>query len=360
MHNQAEHQPTERSSIRDTFIVLAALVVIIAGARLASSLLLPFLLALFIAVICSAPINALTRRGLPGWIASAVVGIVVLSVMFTVLVMIDSTAQSFIQALPTYEHEFRALMDGWVAWLGEHGIDISREWLAGAINPGSAINFFGGFLSGMGETLSNIVLIIFTVCFLLADAPSFQRKMALSNSERGNTTLSSLRDLAHSMNGYIATKAAISLLTGLLVSLGLWLIDVQFAMLWGFLAFTLNFIPNIGSVLAAIPPVLLSLLDGDHVITGMIIALYACINILIGNMIEPQIMGQRLGLSTLAVFLSLLFWGWMFDHVGMLLSVPLTMVVKFFTLQHPSTAWFALLISNLPDEDEQPASSPDP
>lgn len=355
MHKQAEDTGNERGSIRDTFIIMAALVVVIAGARLASNLLLPFLLALFIAVICSAPISALVKRGLPGWMASSVVGVVVLSVMFIVLVLIDSTAESFIQALPTYQHEFRALMDGWVVWLGRHGMDISRDWLAGAINPGAAMNFFGGFLSGMGETLSNIVLIIFTVCFLLADAPSFQRKLALAQHDRDNSTLTALQELAHSMNGYVATKAAISLLTGALVWIGLWLINVQFAMLWGFLAFTLNFVPNIGSVLAAIPPVLLSLLDGDHVITGMIIALYACINVLIGNMIEPKIMGQRLGLSTLAVFLSLLFWGWMFDHVGMLLSVPLTMVIKFFTLQHPSTAWFALLISNLPDEEKTPS-----
>jgi predicted PurR-regulated permease PerM len=106
-------------------------------------------------------------------------------------------------------------------------------------------------------------------------------------------------------------------------------------------------------VLAAAPPVLLSLIAGNYMATLAIGGLYVAINVLIGKIIEPRIMGNRLGLSTLAVFLSLLLWGWMFEHIGMLLSVPLTMVVRFFAMQHPSTAWFALLVSNLPADGKE-------
>jgi predicted PurR-regulated permease PerM len=356
MQKSTEPSPASNRGIKDTLVITAALVIILTGAKLSADLLMPLLLALFIAVICSAPLNALVHRGVPGWAAAAAVGLAVVAVMTTVLVLIDSTAEGFLEALPVYQTEFSQLTEGWVGWLADHGIDISHDWLSQAINPGAAMSFFGGFLTGMGDTLSSMVLIIFTVLFLLADAPSFQRKLALSRSARAEGTLNALRELARAMNGYVATKAVISLVTGALVWAGLWLIDVRFSMLWGFLAFFLNFVPNIGSVLAAIPPILLSILDGDHAATVMIAGLYLSINIFIGNMIEPRVMGQRLGLSTLAVFLSLLFWGWMFEHVGMLLSVPLTMVIKFLALQHPSTVWFAVLISSLPDE-EQPVET---
>jgi predicted PurR-regulated permease PerM len=353
MRKQAESLLSERANIRDSLLIAAALVVVLTGAKLSSDLLMPLLLALFIAVICSAPLNALIRRGIPAWAAATIVGFAVLAVMSIVLVLIDSAVESFIDTLPVYEEEFHLLTKGWVGWLSEHGMDISHNWFGSAISPGTAMNFFGGFLTGMGETLSNMVVIIFTVVFMLADAPSFQRKLMLADDGRDESSLHSLRELARSMNGYVATKASISLATGLLVWAGLWLLDVEFSMLWGVLAFLLNFVPNIGSVLAAVPPILLTILDGNHATTVLVGVLYLCINIFIGNIIEPRIMGNRLGLSTLAVFLSLLFWGWMFDHVGMLLSVPLTMVVRFFAMQHPGTAWFALLLSNLPQDEPE-------
>jgi predicted PurR-regulated permease PerM len=338
------------SRVRDSLLIMASLVVIIAGARMSSNLLVPFLLALFIAVICGSPINALVRRGLPGWLASGLVGLAVALGMFVIFLLLSTTADDFFNALPGYQEQFRALLVRWAEWLAGFGLHISHEGLSETLDPAAAMGFFGGFLSGLGDTLGNMVLILFTVIFLLADAPSYPRKLAMSKADSFESSLRALQELASSMNGYMATKAMVSLLTGFLIWLALFLMDVQFAVLWGFLAFLLNFVPNIGSVLAAIPPVLLSLLDGDPVRTGLIIGLYLLVNMLIGNVIEPRVMGQRVGLSTLAVFLSLVFWGWVFGAVGMLLSVPLTMVVKFITQQNPSTAWFALLVSNLPGD----------
>jgi AI-2 transport protein TqsA len=349
---QGTESPSNHS-VRDSLLIMATLIIIIAGARLSANLLVPFLLALFIAVICGSPINALSRRGLPGWLASSLVGLAVAVGMFVMFALLGNTADDFIDALPGYQKQFQALLGSWTEWFADRGIDISRDGLSGALDPAATIGFFGGFLNGLGGTLSNIVLILFTVMFLLADAPSFPRKLAMSETDRSESSLRALQELASSMNGYIATKTLVSLLNGFLIWIALFFMDVQFAVLWGFLAFSLNFVPNIGSVLAAIPPVLLSLLDGDPVRTGMIIGLYLVVNTVVGNVIEPRVMGQRVGLSTLAVFLSLVFWGWMFGAVGMLLSVPLTMVVKFITQQHPATAWFALLISNLPEDQPQ-------
>lgn len=351
--DKALHSPGQADHrVRDGLLIMASLVILIAGARAASGLLAPFLLAVFIAVICGSPIHALTRRGVPDWLASTLVGFGIACVLAAMFLLLGTSAEQFVEAMPTYQAQFQDLLDRWVSLLANRGIEVSRSGIAEALDPASIMGFFGGFLSGLGETLSNVVLIVFTVIFLLGDISSFPAKLALNSGERAGRSLEALQELTSSMNNYIATKTLISLLTGFLVWLGLWLLGVEFAVLWGFLAFLLNFIPNIGSPLAAIPPLLLSLLNADPMHTGLILALYVAVNTVIGNIIEPAVMGQRLGLSTLAVFLSLIFWGWVFGAVGMLLSVPLTMVVKFIAQQRPGTAWFAILVSNMPKKPD--------
>ena len=347
----AAHNP-----VRDVLLTLASLVVIFAGARYAANLLVPFLLALFIAVILSSPINRLLQRGVSHWLAVSVVALATLLLLILVFLLLGSSVNTFIQAMPEYQSQLKALVEGWLVWLNGHGIEISGKAISSALDPGAAVGFFAGFLSGLRDTLSNLFLIVFTVIFMLADASSLKAKVSAGHTVHNSQVLFGLSNLAVSMNSYITTKAMLSLLTGGLISAGMWLMDVQFALLWGFLAFLLNFIPNIGSIIAAVPAVLLSLLERDPLLTGMIIALYLLVNTLVGNIIEPRFMGHRLGLSTLAVFLSLIFWGWVFGPVGMLLSVPLTMVIKFIAEQQAGSAWFAVLISSSPPRsDDEPA-----
>mgnify|MGYP001209083407 FL=1 len=344
--------------VRDALLTLASLVVIFAGARYASNILVPFLLALFIATILSSPINRLRQRGMPEWLAVSVMAFATVLVLALVFLLLGSSVSTFVEALPEYQVQLKALVQGWVSWLAGHGIEISGEAISSALDPGAAVGFFARFLSGLGDTLSNLFLIVFTVIFMLADAGSLGAKVSAGHAAGNSQILSGLSSLAVSMNSYITTKAMLSLLTGALISTGMWMLDVEFALLWGFLAFLLNFIPNIGSIIAAVPAVLLSLLERDPLLTGMMIALYLFVNTLVGNMIEPRFMGQRLGLSTLAVFLSLLFWGWVFGPVVMLLSVPLTMVIKFIAEQQAGSAWFAVLIASSPPRpDDEPDES---
>lgn len=339
---------TASNPVRDSLLTLASLVIVLAGARYATNLLVPFLLSLFLATVLSSPVTRLGARGVPNWIAVALVALAALLLFALVFVLLRSSVSAFMQTLPEYEEQLRTLLRGWVNWLGNRGIEISGDVITSALDPGSAVGFLASFLSGLGDTLSNLLLIIFTVVFMLADASTLGDKLSAGRTPGDSQFIAGLSGLAHSMNRYITTKTILSLLTGLLISLGMWLLDVQFALLWGLLAFLLNFIPNIGSIIAAVPAVLLSLLNLDPLLTGLIILLYLVVNTLVGNVIEPRLMGQRLGLSTLAVFLSLIFWGWMFGAVGMLLSVPLTMVIKFVAEQQPGSAWFAVLISSPP------------
>jgi predicted PurR-regulated permease PerM len=139
-------------------------------------------------------------------------------------------------------------------------------------------------------------------------------------------------------------KTGISLVTGGMAALWLTILGVDYALLWGLLTFALNYVPNIGSIIAAIPPVLLAIVQlgiGKAIAAG---AGYAVINVLMGNFVEPRFMGRGLGLSPLIVFLSLLFWGWVLGPVGMLLAVPLTMTAKIALDSREETRWIAVLL----------------
>ena len=341
--------------VRDALLTAASLVVVLAGARYASSLLVPFLLALFIAIILHRPIAYLQRKEVPHWLAMTLVCFLALGSLTLVLILLGASINSFVDAVPEYQAQLRELVGAWADWLVDRGIKLDRENISGVVDPSAAFGFLGGFLLHLGDTLSHLVLIILTVIFILAEASGFREKMSAGIPLSSGRHFHGLEELLESMTSYVTTKTLISLLTGLMASLGLWLLDVQFAVLWGFVAFLLNFLPNVGSVIAAIPPVVLSLLQRDPMLTGAIIFLYLMINMVIGNLIEPRVMGQRLGLSTLAVFLSLLFWGWMFGPVGMLLSVPLTMTLRFIAMTKPGSAWFAVAVSASPARPE-----PDP
>ncbi len=139
-------------------------------------------------------------------------------------------------------------------------------------------------------------------------------------------------------------KAIISLLTGFIIWIALSIVGTEYAFLWAVLAFILNFIPNIGSIIAAVPAVLLTLVQLGVFSSVAVGIIYIAVNIIVGSIIEPKVMGRGLGLSTLVVFLSLLFWGWLLGAVGMLLSIPLTIMVKIALDTNENTKWIAILL----------------
>jgi len=185
------------------------------------------------------------------------------------------------------------------------------------------------------------------------EAEGFPRKVLLMKGGSGEATVKRLTQIMESMNQYVSTKAFVSLITAVLVWIGLKVVGLDFAILWAFLAFVLNFIPNIGSIMAAVPAVLLALIQLNSATALVVAGIYVAVNVAMGNMIEPMLMGKRVGLSTLVVFLSLIFWGWLFGPVGMLLSVPLTMVVKIVAEGNPQTQWLAILLGPAPPREEE-------
>jgi predicted PurR-regulated permease PerM len=210
------------------------------------------------------------------------------------------------------------------------------------------MSFANNFVGGIGDVLAEALLILTIVLFMLVEASGYPRKLAAMADQRGGSKLQRIADVIQGINRYASVKALVSLATGLLIWLGLEWVGLDFAPLWGPVAFLLNFIPNIRSLLAAIPAVSLALLQLDLTAVLMVIGIYWLVNSLVGGVIEPMVMGQSVDLSVLTVFLSLLLWGWMFGAVGMLLSVPLTMILKYAADSGPQTRWLAILLSPAP------------
>ena len=198
--------------------------------------------------------------------------------------------------------------------------------------------------------MSNFFLVVLTTVFILTEASGFARKIQIALGDRGSGLLN-LSGVMTQVHRYLVIKTAISLVTGVILGTWVWILGVDFPVLWGLLTFLLNYIPNLGSIMAAVPPVLLALIQpgGGLTVAIMVAVGYITVNLAFGNVVEPRVMGQRLGLSTLVVFLSLVFWGWVWGGVGMLLSVPLTMVVKIVLENSSELRWIAVLLDKSPE-----------
>ena len=194
-------------------------------------------------------------------------------------------------------------------------------------------------------------LIVLTVLFLLFEASVLPGKLKMMHeASTDHRSVSVFTAFVDSMQRYVFLKTVLSIGLGTLVSLVLWGLGVRYPLLWGLLAFLLNFVPNIGAFLAAVPPILLALLQGGWPLFWYTGSVLFVIHFVTGNIVEPVLMGERLGLSTLVVFVSLILWGWVLGPVGMLLSVPLTMIIRIGLEAYPQTRWIAVLLGPAPSD----------
>lgn len=311
--------------------VMAALAIVLGAMKMAAGVLVPGLLALFIAIVCTEPMYWLVERGVPRWAAIILVVLMLMGLSSLMPVVIGGSFVQFTNELPVYQERLDALLVRSSAELAEYGYDL--ENLRTIFDLSAALGWVQVILTALGGLLSMFLLIMLLVIFILVDVPK-----SLGDGE--HTAAQIIRTVQH----YFAIKTFTSLLTGTVVAVFLLVVDVQYPYLWGFVAFLFNFVPNIGSVLAAIPAFALALLF-DGVTAALIVAVgYVVINIGISNGIEPRIMGQQLGIRFVWIFTSLVVWGWILGPIGMLLAVPLTMTLRIITEGHPDTKWISDLL----------------
>ncbi len=324
---------------------VAATVVVIAGLKASSSVLIPILASAMIAVLCMPAILWLQRRRLPEWAAVTTVFLVVLVAVVGFSTLVGSSVADFNAEVrePTSDlnERLEGLREETTLWLASKNIDVSAE-LHDAFDPRGVLSAVGTAAGAIADLLSNTLFVLLTVAFMLGEAAGFPRKL---REAFGNRTASDGHDeMVESVRSYVRIKTEVSLATGALAALTCAMGDVRYAILWGVAAFLLNFVPTVGSLVAAVPPILLALVEHGWQTAVAIAITYTAINLVIGNVIEPRLMGRRLGLSSLVVWLSLVFWGWVWGPVGMLLSVPLTMMVKLLFEHSDDLRWVGVLL----------------
>lgn len=344
---------SRRTTASKIMLVFAAFIIVVAGMRASTAILVPFLLAAFIAIISTPPMFWMQRKGIPKWLSLLIVIFGVVLLGWLIFLLVGSSLKAFTGELPVYEAKLKKLTMTIATQLKTLGMDTAELELMELFNPGAVMKLVASGLNNFRKVLTNGFLILMTVIFMLIEASSLPLKLRTIFGDTEDALIN-FEKFINNVKQYMAIKTLISLATGIFIAIWLAVIGVDFPLLWGLLAFLLNYVPNIGSIIAAIPAVLLTIvqLGPTHAVAAA--AGFLLVNVVMGNFIEPRFMGQSLGLSTLVVFLSLIFWGWVLGPVGMLLSVPLTMTAKIALDSREETRWLSIILG--PEIAPKPAT----
>ncbi len=331
-------------------LTAAAFVIVIMGLQAARSVLLPIMMAVFLAII-SYSITKLLSKYLrfPHWLAVTATVAADGGILFGVASVIKYLAADM---KATLQGDFTARMvekyNELMGWLGNFGM----EEQARAIFSSPQDLFDTQQLVGMVQAISGQAISFVTTCtlvlvlmtFMLGEAKLFKRNVhKLPNSTKGKEDFTvALRGIQR----YLLIKTIASGTTGLLAGWACSFMEVPFAFLWGVVAFVLNYIPTIGSIVAAVPPIIMALLMGGWGDAAIIMACYIGINFAIGNGIEPIFLGKQFGIATSVVILAVLFWGWVWGPCGMLLAVPIMVLIKLALENSRDLSWAATIISD--------------
>ena len=323
-------------------LTLAAFVIVVAGLKVAAPIIVDFLLALFISVVCIPPIKWLVSKKIPQWGAIVIVLVSMLLFLGFVGYLIGDSIQSFSANKDVYTAKLDQNLGGMFDWLTELGLPVEGFNLAAIIDQ-YGLALVSRVVGGLNVIFQEFFIIFLSVMFILAEMSSFPVKFARAFSDSQDKMVH-INKVLGKIRHYLAIKTVASLATGFIVSISLFIIGVDYPFLWGMLTFLLNYIPNIGSIIAAIPPVILAFVQIGPMAVLWTSVTFLAANMVVGNVLEPRFMGKMLGLSTFVVFLSLIFWGWIFGSVGMFLSVPLTMAIKIALETDPKTRWIAIML----------------
>ncbi len=342
-------KPHEGRALR-ALIGAAAFVVVVAGLRAATDILLPVLFSTFLAMLAIPPLTFLRRLGVPRWASIALVVLVIAAFLAGVTGILAETVRAFTARIGQYETDFAALTRRTVDYASMWGVDLTSMDLTEA-NAGVMMQLVGQSLNALVGVLGRGVIVIITLTFMLFEASEWSRKVevAFGTHER---PFGPFTDTTIQIQRYLVIKTIASVITGLLAAAGAAAFGVDFPILWGLIAFLLNYIPTIGSFIAAVPPVALALVQaGPGWAIGLAIW-FLVINTMIGSLLEPRFQGRSLGLSPMVVFLSLLFWGWLWGPVGALFSVPMTVIAKLVLESNDDTRWIAVFLGSPRDVEE--------
>lgn len=328
------------------FFYLASVVVIVAGIKAVSEIAIILFLAIFISSIISSLINLLKRKGIPKLISYLLVLVILTLITLLLSYIVNISLKDFLANLPQYEKQLQNTVIN-IASLGDfYGFQVDKETILDTLNFSSFFGITTNLIGSIGTFLSKFLLLIIGIAFILAESKSFEKKLRII-FKNDKKKLDHFILFSSNIQKYFLVKTTTSFLTGFLISIILIFFNIDYPILWGVVAMLFNFIPVVGSIIAAVPALLLSLLSSDLNTFLILTVLYVIINISISNIIEPKLMGRELGLSPLVIFFSLILWGWVLGIVGMFLAVPITMTLKIAFDSNRSTKWLSILMSDV-------------
>ncbi len=346
------------ASFRGLF-ALAALVVVIAGLREAADILVPVAFAAFITVLLSPAVRRLRRWGVPVAIAIPLVVLALVALLALVASFVGASFNAFAAEAPRYQRRVFEMAAQLTQWLGSHKLRLDFTRLLASIDASEVLPWVGGALTQVASLLTYIVFVLLMAVFLLFDTVDLPARIRAAFN-RPESELEQMRLVVSEINHYIVLKTYLCLTTGTVTLIILQVLHVEFAPLWALLAVSLGYVPNIGPIAASAPPVLLALLQAGPGQMAIVLGSLATLHTIVGNVIEPQLLGRRLGLSSFVVFVSLIIWGWIWGVAGMLLSVPLTMTLKIMLENNREWRWLARLMGSGSDSARASANQPAP
>jgi predicted PurR-regulated permease PerM len=354
-------QNSQFSSVSRLFIVAASIAIVVIAMQASASILNMVLMALFITILATPFLDWLQRRGLPGGVAVLVAILVVLGLSLAVVGLIGLSISRFPEKLPVYEARLDEISANLNGVLTGWGFEASELMAVDTFSPNALLRFIAGTLAQIGGLLGSALVILMVVAFMLLEVSGFGDKLQHVMGKTNNDTLERLVSFNHNIRKYIVARAWLGLASAIMDTLVLLFVGVDFALMWGVLAFFFGFIPSIGYWLSLIPPVLLALIQLGWQEALLVFLGYTIFNSIIDNIIGPKYMGDGANLAPVLVFLSLIFWAWILGPIGALLGVPLTLMVKQLILEGSAeTRWLAELMSaRISDKSASPTASKD-
>ncbi len=311
-------------------------------------------LSIFLAILLQPAVSWLNRF-VPKSVAFTVVivGIGALLVALSGAIVVQTREVAV--KTPEYAERFQEMSQGALDLARRAGIEVTWKQVGTADAVTSALGYLTQGVQSLFALGVQTLLILVMVVFMLIEAPIFHDKIEWAfGGERGATVTQSLDVATKKIQRYVVTKTLVSLFTGVLTGLVTNWLGLDFPFIWGAIAFQLNFIPYVGSIVAVFPPALIALVQFDTPTVALVTLLVlGTMQFSIGNIIEPRIMGRSLALSPLVVFTSMFFWGWFWGMMGVVLSVPLTAVARIVCEHVESLEPIAILMG---DERAPPAS----
>lgn len=337
-------------NITALLVGVASVILIVAGLKAASSILSPILLSLFLVLVTSPIMAWLKRRGFPGWIAYTLVLLLVISVGICSLLFFAVSLNQLTDLIPSYVDQIEAQADAIWQWAISRGVTAEDIQALEFLQPGRLLSTATTFIGALLGIFSDTGLMLLVFVYMLASAPTFSQQLRKGLGENSEL-LQRFRNFSHSMSTYLLIKSWLGALAAIAQIILMWIMGVDFAVLWGVLSFMFNFVPNVGFYIALAPPLVLALLTLG-LVKGIIFGvIYILINNFLDIVIAPRYLAKGLDLSALVTFLAVVIWTWILGPIGAFLALPLTMMVKMLVLEaYPQTELIAELISSGEEE----------